>query len=493
MHKSPLTILGLSKSGVAVARYAQQHGWACLLSDTQPATAQNAAWRDELTALGVTLEMGGHGAACFHHADTVVASPGIPPHAPVMQQLILTGKTILSEPEWAWQQFANRPQPPRLVGITGTNGKTTTTTLLSAIFTAAGHYAPACGNIGLPLASLLDASPAPEVLVAELSSYQLHWSRQLRAEAAIFLNLTPDHLDWHGAMGAYEAAKARLFTAAQSPHWAILNARDPASHRYAQASDAQIVWFSNDAQVPLPGLGSYGARFTCDHNLAFSAPDGTGWTLGHRDTLKLRGRHNIDNVLAAASAAWVMGVPPDVIRTACQAFSGVEHRLEHVCAWTLPDERTLHFWNDSKATNPEAAICALEAFDEETPASVVLVAGGRDKHGPLDAFSQVVQRRAAAAILFGEAQQRFAEALRPVVPVCQCNTLDEALALAIDEALHTSRVGHVLFSPACASFDQYDNFEARGRAFKALVQAQVPAVAQPGLEGALAACHRQTL
>jgi UDP-N-acetylmuramoylalanine--D-glutamate ligase len=456
-HEQTLTILGLSKSGCAVAEYVQTRGGQCLISESLPASQNNEKLRQKMLDLGVQVEMGGHSKQVFTHAPMVIASPGIPPSTPVMQEIRHCGLPILSEVELAYRQA---PQVP-IVGITGTNGKTTTTTLISAILTRAGWQAPACGNIGTPLMEVLHQG-TPDALVAELSSYQLALTEQFRAKIGVFLNLTPDHLDWHGSMEAYTKAKLKLFTQ-NPPEWCVVLADDPVSMRILTEARTEVLGFSR-----------HGVQAPFANGLTV---DGEGWitlTMAGQDPvrffnvadLQILGPHNVENVLAAVGATHLLGIDPAVIHAACKDFAGVEHRLEKVVA---PDGRV--YYNDSKATNPEATLSALRAFGPEQ--SVVLIAGGRDKLGPLEEFVAEVALRVSAVVLIGEATERFAQALAVTsVPVHRADNLDTAIRLA--ERL-ADQGQPVLFSPACASFDMFANFEERGRVFKALVlQASAP-------------------
>lgn len=454
-HKS-VTILGLSKSGCAVARYIQRRGGHCFISETLPATPDNEGIRNELSALGVQIEMGGHTQQCFTHSDLVVVSPGIPPSASILSELRLSGKTIISEVELAYQET----QVP-IIGITGTNGKTTTTTLISEILETAKLNAPACGNIGTPLLTVLDDAVAAnrplDYLVAELSSFQLEMSPTLTAKVAVLTNLTPDHLDWHGSLQAYEAAKLSLFTSKQSPEWAVLDACCASSQKIAHHTTSKILWFAKDeAQV-----SHYENRAFVDAsgNVVVCFEGQPPLTLFSVRALQIIGSHNHLNVLSAVSVALILGISPALITQACLSFKGVEHRLERV-----ESVQGVDFYNDSKATNPEASISALRAFESRP---VILIAGGRDKMGPLEDFAAEVKQHAAHVVLLGEAKERFSTALRAsgVENITFANSLEEAIQLA---AKHSSGEP-ILFSPACASFDMFKNYEERGRAFKTLV------------------------
>jgi UDP-N-acetylmuramoylalanine--D-glutamate ligase len=503
LDNDTLTILGLSKTGVAVATAMQPRGIQCLVSDGQATdTDEQRQQFNQLFAMGVDLEVQGHSDDCLSYADTVIVSPGIPPSAPIMQRLQQAGKAILSEVELAWQVSQSGDEAPLpWVAITGTNGKTTTTTLVSTLLQALGLHAPACGNIGLPIIHALTAGDDEDdasnrqplhVVVAELSSYQLAYTYTLQPTVGVLLNLTPDHLDWHGGLAAYEAAKTRLFcnTQGQSPPWSVLWADDPVSDRIAgKLPKGSILWFSaNKASVA--------------HQASYATVDDNGELVLvlngqvmpialNTQQLALRGSHNVLNVLAAmASVVALLQAHPQLLQvstvsleqalqrlaTTCLAFTGVEHRLERLPqVLEGPNGILIHCYNDSKATNPEATLSALRAFSVDE--CLLLLVGGRDKNGPLDAFvTEVIERQVAGVWLYGEAKDRFKQALLAsgYTAVYSVDTLQEALEASVDFAKTTPisqlpAERHIVLSPACASFDQFANYEARGQAFKQAV------------------------
>lgn len=458
-----ITVLGLSRSGSAVARYVAQRGGKVFLSETVPASPQNEASKQALEKLGVMVEMGGHSKQCFTHADLVVVSPGIPPSNEVIEQLHLSHKTVISEVEFAYRE---KPEVP-IVGITGTNGKSTTTTLISWILTHAGKKAPACGNIGVPVTDVIN-DEQPDVLVEELSSFQLEFSPTLKAKVAVFTNFKPDHLDWHGSLDAYQDAKLKLFIGAQSPEWSVVLADDPVSQKIAAKMQGlrtqnKILWFSRDQQL-VRGY-EHKAYLNDKQEFILEAQGQAPIRFFSTQELQLIGDHNYENYLASLSAAALLGVDVDIIRKACLAFEGLEHRLERVDGIEHNGTSVL-FYNDSKATNTDAAISALRAFKEQ---KVILIAGGYDKMTPLDDFVTAVQANAKLVILIGAAKERFAQALE----AANYHSVEyaESLEQAISKGLHLSSGEPVLFSPACASFDMFKNFEERGKAFKAAVAA----------------------
>ena len=470
----PLTVLGLSLSGTAVAEYALSKGARVFLSEMLPATPTNQPIRDRLQDLGCQVETGGHSGAVYTHATQVVVSPGIPPSSQVIRQLLMSGVEVISEVELAYRENRQQAEPAALIGITGTNGKTTTTTLLAQMLSDAEQHAMACGNIGLPLISCLlahqeQAESQPPVWVAEFSSYQLAFSPTLTADIAIFMNLTPDHLSWHGSYQAYQDAKSSLFIGERSPQWVVLNAHDPVSHEIAAHTRAEVVWFS--LQTPgaahdIPSNAAHWIRLDANGEIRFALekcqlPE---QTLMNVCELQLLGAHNIDNVMAAAAAALLRGVAPEQIAQTCQQFRGVAHRLEHVATVTRRDGVPIAFYNDSKATNTQACMSALRAFGEQ---SVILLAGGREKGEPLEPWAEAVKASASTVIVYGEAAEHFQEVL--VAGGLESVYRVDSLETATEKAFELSTGQPVLLSPACASFDQYKNFEERGRVFTELV------------------------
>ncbi len=462
----PITVLGLSRSGISVADYVLRHGGQVFLSDVLPATPTNAAQRESLEALGCLLEMGGHSKQVYTHAPQVVISPGILPSNPVVNQLKVSGLEVISEVELAYRENKSRgEQKAKWIGITGTNGKTTTTTLLANTLQSAGKNAPACGNIGYPVMTCLNDRREnylpPEALVVELSSFQLAFSPTLTADIAVFLNLTPDHLNWHGSIEAYTRAKLRLFTGKQSPQWAILNADDPLSETIIQHTQAHVFVFSrNPATSPVFQQQKNRISVQANGMIVLEIESQPPVDLFPVQKLHVLGEHNQDNVMAAIAAAHLSGVSKEQIIDSCLAFKGVEHRLERVEG---PIEGP-SFYNDSKATNTDAAISALQAFGDR---KVIIIAGGRGKNEPLERFVKAVQSHAQAVVLIGEEKERFAEAFKQggFTSFYPADNLEEA----VKKAITLSQGEPILFSPACASFDHYKNFEERGEAFKRFV------------------------
>jgi UDP-N-acetylmuramoylalanine--D-glutamate ligase len=383
-------------------------------------------------------------AATFLEQDLIVPSPGVPLTMPALAAARTKGIPVWSEIELAWRFLEGR-----LVAVTGSNGKTTTTSLIGHILEAAGFPVLVAGNIGTPLISRVEATSRATVTVAEMSSFQLETIEALRPDVGLLLNVTPDHLDRHATFEDYGRAKARIFENQTEADAAIVNADDPVATEYAP-SRPPVYWFSRKKRV-------INGAFLREDQIVFRR-DGTETVLLRRGDIGLRGEHNVENILAAAAAALLIGATPAVIARAVRSFAGVEHRLEFVA-----EIAGINFYNDSKATNVDATLKALDAF----PAHLFVVLGGKDKGGDFTLLREPLRQRANLVLLVGAAAEKIAAQLGGVVPVEIAGTLDRAVRLAFERA----RPGDiVLLAPACASFDQFQNFEHRGRVFKQLVR-----------------------
>ena len=451
-------VVGLARTGVAVSLFAAGYGAAVTATDEKPeSTLGETAAR--LRAAGVKLELGGHPASAFFEQDLIVVSPGVPANLPPLVLAHVGGIPVWSEVELAWRFLRGK-----LVAITGSNGKTTTTSLVAHILETAGIPTLVGGNIGAPLISLVESSTDSTVTVAEISSFQLEAIQAFRPEIGVLLNLTPDHLDRHPSFEEYAAAKMRLFENQLDRDFAILNADDPEVTK-RMPSRAHVFWFSRQKRV------AEGA-FVLDDQIIFRH-EGSEIAVGRRSEIPLRGEHNVENVLAACAAAFLAGAPPAAISSGVKNFRGVEHRLEFV-----GEIGGVGFYNDSKATNVDAALKAIEAF----PGPLLVILGGKDKGSPYMPLQEALRARARVALLIGEAAEKIAADLGDAVPCVPAGTLEHAVQLAADRA----RPGDVvLLAPACSSFDQFENYEHRGRAFKQLVaqiekRSAAPASARKG-------------
>lgn len=448
-----VTIYGLGRSGLAAARYLVEHGADVYVSDSQPESKVNEATIQELKQLGVKYEFGEHSLQAIRFAEIFVVSPGISPYSDVIQMSRKTGKEVISDIE-----LASRMTDIPIIAITGTNGKSTTTALISHLLEACGFRAPVCGNIGVPILSLLDQKH--DFLVAEVSSFQLEYSPTFAPYISVWLNLTPDHIDWHKGIDNYVDAKRRMFKNQQMNQYAVLSMDDVVVA--ATPTMAEIFPFSTEQPFDEYIQGAYVSDgFVCVRRLM------TDRVVIAVNELPIKGQHNVENVLAAVGATVLAGGELERIKQGLKTFKNLEHRMEYV--GTIDG---IAFYNDSKATNTVSAIKALESFPGEP---VVLIAGGKDKGTSLTEFVHVVRKTASAVILIGEATARFESDLRQggVQNIYPVASMEAAVKLGSQ-----LKQGPVLLSPACASFDMFKDYEDRGRVFKDIVRARLKEVAQ---------------
>ena len=439
-----VTVLGLSKSGISAAKYLASKGANCTISEMREQTPQDDAQIVELNSLGIEVEMGGHSEEVIKNSYLIVRSPGIPPRASVFALIKEHNIDMISEIELAYLESLSP-----FIAITGTNGKTTTTKLVSEILTAAGYEAPPCGNIGVPPTSLLDKKI--DYFVAEVSSFQIDTSKNFKPQIACYINYTPDHIDWHGNEEEYFKAKASLFKAAKAPTWAVLNACDERIAALGQNTTSVVYYFGREyTNAP--------CVFQRDNKIVYKQ-NGVCQDVVDLSQIKLFGDHNYQNIMAAVAIAKVIGIDNSVLSSVISDFTPPEHRIEYVA--TIDG---IKFYNDSKATNCDSTICALKAFKDE---KIVLIAGGKDKGTDLSEFVQEVKAHAASVVLIGQATERFNEAL--VTGGHQNIHLASSLEEAIDKSFDLKQ-GPVLLSPACASFDMFKNYEVRGQVFKDYVK-----------------------
>jgi UDP-N-acetylmuramoylalanine--D-glutamate ligase len=436
-------VVGLGKSGVASALFLKAHGARVTVSDTKTGDELHS----EIPVLldhGITVETGGHGERTFRGQDLIVVSPGIPLDAPALVQARALGGSVIGEIE-----LAARFLRGTIIAITGSNGKTTTTTLTGEIMTAGGFSALVGGNIGTPAIALAERATPESVIVLEVSSFQLETIHSFRPKVAVILNVTPDHLDRHRTFEAYVDAKARILENQQSADLAVLNAADPTCVRLAARTKAQVFWFSRQKEV------QQGA-WVFDGSILFR--DGARQReIMLVSEIPLKGAHNLENVLAAVCAGVLMGCAPEKIRQAVREFKAVEHRLEYVA--TI---RGVDYYNDSKATNVDATIKALESF----PANIHLILGGKDKGSDYTLLDDLLRQRAKRVYTIGAAAAKIESQIKGV-EVVHADTLENALR----KANAVAEPGDVvLLAPACASFDQFKNYEQRGQVFKEIVR-----------------------
>ena len=435
-------VTGLARTGVATALFCAARGAAVTATDTR-SEAELGEHIAELRAAGVAFSLGGHDQRILRNHDLLIPSPGVPADAPLLLAARAMNLTIWSEIELAYRFLRGR-----LIGITGSNGKTTTTSLAEHILRGAGFATILAGNIGTPLIACVEATREETITVAELSSFQLELIEQFRPDIAVFLNLTPDHLDRHHTLEAYAAAKARIFENQTRQDAAILNVDDPATAPYAP-SNPQVFWFSRQQRV------EQGAFLSGDEIL-FRHNEREEIVLRRHD-ISLVGAHNLENVLAAVAATRLAGAEVAAIARGVKSFAGVAHRLEFVS-----EIAGVRYYNDSKATNVDATLKALDAFSGR----ILIILGGKDKGSDYAPLQKPLREKAVLALLIGAAAAKIETQIAGSVAIDRAETLDRAVEIAA----HAARPGDVvLLAPACASFDQFQNYEHRGRVFKELV------------------------
>jgi UDP-N-acetylmuramoylalanine--D-glutamate ligase len=442
-------VVGLGKSGLAAALFLRQRGAQVTVSDMRSA----AALAKEIPALlehGIMVESGGHGLLTFRRQDLIVVSPGVPLDTPELVQVKAFGLPVIGELELAVQYLRGK-----ILAITGSNGKTTTTALTGEILTAAGIETQVGGNIGVPVVDLIEKSSESSWSVLEVSSFQLESTEIFHPQIAVILNITPDHLDRHGSFENYALAKERIFSAQTRSDALVLNADNARAAASATRTAARVYWFSLEGPVEQGAWIDGGIK---DGQIVFrAASDGPVESILPLARIPLKGAHNVENVLAAVCAARLAGASPESIAKAVESFRAVEHRLEYVAT-----DNGVEYYNDSKATNVDAAAKAIAAF----PGCIHLILGGKDKNSNYADLSDLLRKRVKTVYTIGSAATKIESQIRGMAPIVSCETLERAV-LAARKAAHPGDV--VLLSPACSSFDQFENYEHRGRVFKELV------------------------
>jgi len=443
LNDKRVLVVGLGRSGVASALFLQSRGARVTVSDAK----SSEELRQEIPALldqGIAVETGGHGERTFQDQDLIVVSPGVPVDALPITQARALGQEVIGEIELAAEFL-----PGPIVAITGSNGKTTTTTLTGEILSAGGFKTLVGGNIGTPAISLVEHGSAETVTVLEVSSFQLETIRSFRPRIAVVLNVTPDHLDRHRTFEAYVSAKARIFENQQTDDFAVLNADDPTCVEMAGGTQAQVCWFSRKREVDRGG-------FVRSGQIIFKSASSEREVMPVSE-IPLKGAHNLENVLSAVCAGALMGCDAGKIREAVRNFKAVEHRLEYVATIN-----GVEYYNDSKATNVDATIKALESFS----GNIHLILGGKDKGSDYGVLNDLLGQRVKCVYTIGAAAEKIkAQITAPsVVPA-------RTIEAAVKQASTSAQPGDVvLLAPACASFDQFQNYEHRGRVFKELVR-----------------------
>ena len=446
-------VVGLGRSGVAAALFLQDHGARVTVSDTK----SEAQLQKEIALLlerGISLESGQHSERTFRDQDLIVVSPGVPSDQPQLQHARALGIPVIGEVELAFRFLQGK-----IIAITGSNGKTTTTTLVGEILSKSGRKTLVGGNIGTPVISLAEKSSPEHLVVLEISSFQLETIQQFRPWIAAILNITPDHLDRHRTFQAYIDAKARIFENQQPGDFALLNADDPTCLPLKSKSKGSVYWFSRKQPVE---SGTY----VRDDQIFFRSSARDVPVLPVKE-IQLKGAHNLENILAAACVSMLAGCEVQQVRKAVVDFGGVEHRLEPVA-----NINGVAYYNDSKATNVDATIKALESF----PGSIHIILGGKDKGSDYTVLVPLLRERAKGVYLIGAAAEKIASQIQGATRIVHSGTLDRAVRQASEFAASGDIV---LLAPACASFDQFENYEQRGRIFKELVQALAAKTGQP--------------
>jgi UDP-N-acetylmuramoylalanine--D-glutamate ligase len=436
-------VVGLGRSGVASALFLQSRGAQVTVSDAK----SEDQLREQIPTLldaGIAVETGAHGERTFRDQDLIVVSPGVPVDAEPLVQARALGQPVIGEIELA-SQFLPGP----IVAITGSNGKTTTTTLVGEILASSGVKTLVGGNIGTPAISFADRATPETVIVLEVSSFQLETISSFRPRVAVVLNVTPDHLDRHRTFAAYVDAKARIFENQQADDFAVLNADDPTCVELAGRTNAQVFWFSREHEVE-------SGAFVRDGQVIFRR-DALAQVVLAVSEIPLKGSHNLENILAAVCAGVLMGCVPEKIRRAIVNFKAVEHRLEFVA--TIGG---VEYYNDSKATNVDATMKALQSF----PSNIHLILGGKDKGSDYTLLNDLLRERVKSVYTIGAAAKKIQTHITGTTQIVSSGTIEAA----VKQAAAVAQPGDViLLAPACASFDQFQNYEHRGRVFKDLV------------------------
>ena len=438
-------VVGLGKSGLSAAMFLRGQGSRVTVSDARSAMAL-AKEIPALLEAGIMVESGGHGLLTFRRQDLIVVSPGVPMDTPEVKQVVAFGLPVIGELE-----LASRYLKGQVVAITGSNGKTTTTTLVGKIFKDSGLPTQVGGNIGLPVIDLVAQSTAETVNVLEVSSFQLETVEEFHPRIAVILNITPDHLDRHGSFEKYVVAKERIFERQGAKDALVLNGDDRVVQLSAARAKSEVFWFSATKAVRRGAFVRDGVIVWVEKEGGLTEP------VMPVSEVPLKGAHNIENVLAAVCVARLEKVSAESIRASVASFTAVEHRLELVRKLN-----GVEFYNDSKATNVDATMKAVASF----PKGIHLVLGGKDKDSDYSLMAPLLKERVKAVYTIGSAAEKIERQLHGVVKMVAAETMQVAVA----EAAKAAVAGDVvLLSPACSSFDQFENYEHRGRVFRQLV------------------------
>ena len=437
-------VIGLGKTGRSTVRFLTGRGASVVATDDKPLTEMRDA-ASALSGLNARLAFGPQNAAILSGVDLIIPSPGVPPSNPLLAEGVKRGVPILAEIEVAFR-FLKRP----VIAITGTNGKTTVTTLIGEILRASGRKVYVGGNIGDPLIGYVDSPQEEDFAVVELSSFQLEWIEQFRPMVALLLNVTCDHIDYHGTFEAYRRAKERIFENQGPGDLAILNADEPWASPLARRLRSKVSLFSSKAEIP-NGMFLHGDELILREN----GENRETYPVG---MIRIPGTHNVENVMASILACRACGCPREGVIEAVSAFRGIAHRIEFA-----GEKNGVVFYDDSKGTNVGAVARALETFSRP----VILLLGGRDKGGDFDSLAVFIRKGVKKVVLFGEAR----EALRRIIGGIAKTSLAPTLGKAVEKAYADAAPGDViLLSPGCASFDEFKDYKERGDFFKDMVR-----------------------
>jgi UDP-N-acetylmuramoylalanine--D-glutamate ligase len=436
-----ILIIGLGKTGIAAVRFLARRGAEIVVTDEKPLSLLKEAF-DELADVLPHFKFRAGGLAIGSDIDLVVPSPGVAPLHEILSEAVNRGIPVMSELELACR-FLRRP----MIAITGTNGKTTTTTLIGEILEGAGKKVFVGGNIGRPLIGYVDGKQEEEYVVIEVSSFQLQWISRFRPNIAILLNVTRDHVNYHGTFADYLRVKERIFENQTGEDLAIFNADDPSTEVLSKKLTSDIQYFSSCRKV------RHGMFLDQETLIYRREPEGTE-EVYPRAMIRIPGIHNIENVMAAVMASREAGCSREAVIKAVEGFKGIAHRIEFA-----GEKGGVTFYDDSKATNVGAVMRALETFSRP----VILLMGGRDKEGDFENLATPVRQRVKRLVLFGEARAKIDGLIGGLVKTDQAATLGDAMELARH---HASAGDVVLLSPGCASFDEFTDYKARGDFFK---------------------------
>ena len=452
LKQKTILILGAGKTGIATAKFLANKCKKVLLSESQKSISSDIT--ESLLKLGIEVESGKHSEEFINKSELVVVSPGISPQSEVIKKINSKIIPLTLDIELA-KYYIKKP----IIAVTGTNRKTTTTSLITHIINNSGKKAISCGNIGKPLIELVSEDINNiDYFVLEISSFQIYYSPNFSCEIAVCMNITPDHLDWHGSFEYYLETKRKLFTQQKKDSWAILNYNDKFLKDFNLSNN--VFYFSSDTSrvKDLEQFGNF--AYYKNNNLLVNYKNKTS-AITNKNDLQIIGTHNIENALASIAVSKIINIKDEAIKFGLESFKGVEHRLEYI-----KNINGKSFYNDSKATNPEATIKAIEAFKDKQERKITLILGGRDKNTNLDEMVTLIKSFVSEVILYGEAKERFKKELDT------CNYNKAIIVNDLNEAVIASsklKSDIVLFSPACSSFDMFKNYEERGKLFKELV------------------------